>query len=149
MPDWIEKYWIEWIFGILCAVLAFLYRSLASKLKKQKTESDAVDSWESKKNKTHDFGPKLEAGKTYVLKETVSFAESDPKTALQELLQEKNLSAEYILVGESGPEHDKTFEAEVQISGKPYARGTGRSKKAAQMQAALETLRMMKDQKCI
>lgn len=42
MPDWIEKYWIEWIFGILCAVLAFLYRSLASKLKKQKTESDAV-----------------------------------------------------------------------------------------------------------
>lgn len=42
MPDWVEKYWIEWIFGILCAVLAALYKNLASKMRKQKEESDAV-----------------------------------------------------------------------------------------------------------
>ena len=42
MPDWISKYWIEWIFGILCAILAGLYRNLASRMKKQKAESDAV-----------------------------------------------------------------------------------------------------------
>lgn len=42
MPDWIEKYWLEWIFGILCAILAGLYKSLANKIKKQKEESDAV-----------------------------------------------------------------------------------------------------------
>ena len=37
MPDWIEKYWIEWIFGILCAVW-----SLSAWLKKQKEEQDAL-----------------------------------------------------------------------------------------------------------
>ena len=42
MPDWITKYWIEWVFGILCAILAGLYKSLATKLKKQKEEQSAL-----------------------------------------------------------------------------------------------------------
>ncbi|MBO4412138.1 MAG: ribonuclease III [Lachnospiraceae bacterium] len=85
----------------------------------------------------------------YVLNETVQFEEADPKTALQELLQAKNLEAQYVQTGESGPDHDKTFEFEVRIAGKPYARASGHSKKTAQMQAALETIRMIKGQSCI
>ena len=42
MPEWIAKYWIEWVFGILCAILAGLYKSLASKLKRQKEEQGAL-----------------------------------------------------------------------------------------------------------
>lgn len=42
MPDWIEKYWLEWIFGILCTILAGLYKSLSNKMKRQKEEADAV-----------------------------------------------------------------------------------------------------------
>ncbi|MBR6705651.1 MAG: hypothetical protein IKI84_03090 [Clostridia bacterium] len=42
MPDWIAKYWIEWIFGILCAVLAGLYKNLSARLKRQKEEQDAL-----------------------------------------------------------------------------------------------------------
>lgn len=42
MPEWIEKYWIEWIFGILCAVLAGLYKNLFARLKRQKEEQDAL-----------------------------------------------------------------------------------------------------------
>ncbi len=42
MPEWITKYWIEWIFGILCAILAGLYKSLSTKIKKQREEQDAL-----------------------------------------------------------------------------------------------------------
>ncbi|MBR3688912.1 MAG: hypothetical protein IKL85_07550 [Lentisphaeria bacterium] len=42
MPDWIAKYWIEWIFGIFCAVLAGLYKNLSARLKKQKQEQEAT-----------------------------------------------------------------------------------------------------------
>ena len=35
-------------------------------------DGNLVDSWISKKGETHDFGDKLEAGKSYVLKETVA-----------------------------------------------------------------------------
>lgn len=42
MPEWITRYWMEWIFGLLCAVLAGVYRSLTVRLKKQKEEQDAL-----------------------------------------------------------------------------------------------------------
>ena len=75
--------------------------------------------------------------------------ETDPKTALQEIVQEKGLSVEYVLVGESGPEHDKHYRYEVIIQGKAYGIGDGRSKKLAQMQAAEKTISMIKESKCI
>ncbi len=36
------KYWLEWIFGIVAAVLAGLYRNLSKKIEKQKEENKAI-----------------------------------------------------------------------------------------------------------
>ena len=69
---------------------------------------------------------------------------ADYKTALQELVQQKkNQVLSYALVGQSGPDHDKQFEVEVSLNGKSVGRGTGRSKKRAEQEAAkaaIETL---------
>ena len=62
---------------------------------------------------------------------------ADYKTQLQELVQQKkNQTLSYALVGESGPDHDKKFEVEVSLNGKVVGRGTGRSKKRAEQDAA-------------
>ena len=68
-------------------------------------------------------------------------ADPDYKTKLQELVQEKpGAVLRYAVVGQSGPDHDKTFEVEVTLNGKPLATGKGRSKKAAEQQAAKQAL---------
>ena len=51
---------------------------------------------------------------------------------------------DYIIVGEKGPDHDKEFEAEVRCNSKSLARGKGRTKKQAEMQAAKQALDNMK-----
>ena len=62
---------------------------------------------------------------------------ADYKTQLQELVQQKkNQTLSYALVGESGPDHDKQFEVEVSLNGKVVGKGTGRSKKRAEQDAA-------------
>ncbi|NLA26510.1 MAG: ribonuclease III, partial [Firmicutes bacterium] len=68
------------------------------------------------------------------------FLHRDYKTLLQELLQARDgVTPEYRIVRESGPDHDKMFEAEVIISGRGGAgRGQGRSKKEAEQAAAKE-----------
>lgn len=64
----------------------------------------------------------------------------DYKTALQELAQAKGLQLpDYNVVGEVGPDHDKTFIVEVKL-GSLSARGEGSSKKEAQQQAAKQAL---------
>ena len=61
----------------------------------------------------------------------------DYKTALQELVQQKkNQVLTYTLVGQSGPDHDKQFDVEVALNGIPVGKGTGRSKKRAEQDAA-------------
>ena len=61
----------------------------------------------------------------------------DYKTTLQELVQQKkNQVLSYALVGESGPDHDKTFQVEVSLNGVAVGTGTGRSKKRAEQDAA-------------
>ena len=69
----------------------------------------------------------------------------DYKSALQEHLQAGRKSpAEYQVVEETGPEHQKTFTVEVLTSEDVVARGRGTSKKAAEQEAArivLERLR--------
>lgn len=68
-------------------------------------------------------------------------ADPDYKTKLQELVQEKpGAELRYTVVGQSGPDHDKTFEVEVTLNGKTLATGKGRSKKAAEQQAAKQAL---------
>ncbi len=46
----------------------------------------------------------------------------------------------YILVGAIGPDHDKRFIAEVQVLGRKYGQGEGRSKQAAEKDAARDAL---------
>jgi ribonuclease-3 len=61
----------------------------------------------------------------------------DPKSALQERTQAEGREAPtYRVSGESGPDHDKTFTVEVMIDGAVSGRGTGRSKKTAELEAA-------------
>lgn len=61
----------------------------------------------------------------------------DYKTALQELIQrESGHTLSYRLIGESGPDHAKTFSMEVLLNGEPVGAGEGRSKKEAEQAAA-------------
>ena len=60
----------------------------------------------------------------------------DYKTLLQELVQTDKKSLEYVLVGEKGEAHNKTFEVEVRINNIVYGRGIGKSKKEAEQNAA-------------
>ena len=65
----------------------------------------------------------------------------DYKTALQELVQRHPGSVlEYRLIGESGPDHCKVFEAEVCLNGQRVGAGAGRSKKEAEQAAAAAAL---------
>ncbi|MBP3435386.1 MAG: ribonuclease III [Clostridia bacterium] len=68
----------------------------------------------------------------------------DYKTALQEIVQqnpEEQLT--YLLVGESGPDHNKQFAVEVHLNSNVIGTGRGRSKKEAEQQAAREALKLM------
>ncbi|MEM9618997.1 MAG: ribonuclease III [Pseudomonadota bacterium] len=61
----------------------------------------------------------------------------DPKTALQEWTQNKKLGTPHYAVLESdGPAHAPAFKIEVKVKGYATATGDGRSKRAAQMEAA-------------
>lgn len=68
----------------------------------------------------------------------------DPKSSLQEFVQGKSLpTPKYKVISEVGPDHQKRFEIEVEISGKAYGRGEGRSKSEAQQAAAKIALSMI------
>ncbi len=65
----------------------------------------------------------------------------NPKGELQELLQSRSLLApEYEFIGATGPDHQRVFECAVRHAGTELARGTGKSKKAAESAAALAAL---------
>ncbi len=71
--------------------------------------------------------------------------DKDYKTVLQEKLQEGgDVKIEYEITKESGPDHDKSFEAQVIFNGKILAKGAGKSKKGAEMQAAKKALEKIK-----
>jgi ribonuclease-3 len=60
----------------------------------------------------------------------------DWKTSLQELGASKGLGAPSYEVEDDGPDHAKTFTASVLLAGTVHGRGTGRTKKAAEQEAA-------------
>ena len=64
----------------------------------------------------------------------------NPKSALQEKLQEGGITPTYKLVETQGPPHDRTFVAQVYAGEKGLAQGVGRTKKEAESQAAKSTL---------
>ncbi|MFP4975858.1 ribonuclease III [Paenibacillus sp. CN-4] len=71
---------------------------------------------------------------------------SDFKTELQELIQHHGMgSLEYRIVEERGPAHEREFVSEVFMGSRSLGRGTGRSKKEAEQQAAAGALNELKD----
>ena len=75
---------------------------------------------------------------------TKHIGEKDHKTVLQEILQKHgDVKIEYTIIKESGPDHDKTFVAEVKCNKKYLATGIGRTKKAAEMEAAKKAIENM------
>ena len=71
----------------------------------------------------------------------------DSKTIFQEMVQ-GNLPGEisYRLVGEEGPDHNKTFLAQVWVGEVCFGQGKGHSKKAAEQAAAYHAICKMKRQ---
>ena len=69
---------------------------------------------------------------------------NDHKTVLQERLQVNgNVDIKYDIIKEDGPDHDKTFTAEVKLDGKVLAIGEKKKKKQAEMDAADKELKML------
>ncbi len=85
------------------------------------------------------------------IKDSVEFSSKnvgikDYKTVLQEKLQVNGeVLIQYNIIKEEGPDHNKTFTAEVKFNGKSLATGSGRSKKAAEMEAARKAIDIIED----
>ena len=70
----------------------------------------------------------------------------NPKGELQELLQAKSPAAPvYQLISSEGPDHDRNFVCAVLHDGVELAQGSGKSKKAAESDAALAALKKLRE----
>ncbi len=71
----------------------------------------------------------------------VTVKNADSKTELQQLTQMTDgATPTYVIVGESGPDHAKTFSVEVRLNSNVIGHGKGRSKREAEQNAAREAL---------
>ncbi len=72
----------------------------------------------------------------------------DSKTILQEIVQSdfKGEEISYDLTGETGPDHDKKFLVDVMIGDTVLGHGIGRTKKAAEQEAAYQAIIRLKGQ---
>lgn len=71
----------------------------------------------------------------------------NPKGELQELLQSRSPNApHYQMLSATGPDHDRQFECAVMHDGAELARGHGKSKKAAESEAALAALKKLREE---
>ena len=65
----------------------------------------------------------------------------DYKTYLQELLHNRKIiDIEYIVIKESGPDHNKVFTSQVKIKGKASGTGSGSTKKESEQNAAKQAI---------
>ena len=93
----------------------------------------------------------LDAAKSFVLRFMPSKIDmkkidqlADYKTRLQEIVQQNPQErVEYVLVKESGPDHDKIFEVELHLNSNVIGMGVGKSKKRAEQNAARQALKLM------
>ena len=86
--------------------------------------------------------PKVEAGQ---FEQVIDY-----KTRLQEILQiHGDVQITYEVTSESGPAHAKEFEVQVSVNGKLIGQGRGRSKKAAEQEAAKKAVENKVDPSCI
>ena len=71
----------------------------------------------------------------------------DSKTILQEIIQNDNNNQKlnYKLISEEGPDHNKTFQVAVCIGSEEIGYGTGRTKKAAEQEAASQAIRKLRN----
>lgn len=71
----------------------------------------------------------------------------DSKTVLQEIIQADNIGTfGYELKGEMGPDHNKEFLVDAVLNGKVIGEGKGRTKKAAEQQAAYKAILFLRGQ---
>lgn len=80
------------------------------------------------------FGPEIQEA----LDHPVDF-----KSALQERLAQRGTVVTYDVTAEEGPPHERTFEVAAAVDGRPAGTGRGRSKKAAEQQAARAALALL------
>ncbi len=93
----------------------------------------------------------MEEVRKFILKFIIKDIESpkpvkfkDYKTSLQEIVQKNpEERIEYVLVGQSGPDHSKHFVVEVHLNSNVIGKGGGKSKKEAEQQAARQALELM------
>ena len=96
----------------------------------------------------------LDSARTFIQTYVLSDIEKkqlfyDSKTILQEIVQSKihaDTRITYPLQKESGPDHDKTFEVVCSVNDVAYGRGKGHTKKAAEQQAAYETILLLRQE---
>lgn len=70
----------------------------------------------------------------------------DSKTILQEIVQARfKESISYRLIGEEGPDHDKSFYVAVYIGEEKYGIGRGRTKKSAEQEAAYQSILKLRE----
>ncbi len=71
----------------------------------------------------------------------------DSKTILQEIIQNNNSGQKlrYKLLSEEGPDHNKTFTVAVYVGNDEIGIGTGRTKKAAEQEAAYEAIQKLQN----
>ncbi len=95
----------------------------------------------------------LQAAGAFILRDFADLLEgidpkasmNNPKGELQELFQSQDSGVpEYRLVSSAGPDHDRFFESVVECNGKELGRGSGKSKKIAESEAALSALERLK-----
>lgn len=86
------------------------------------------------------FGPILEQA-------AKSDINRDYKTKLQEEAQARHkIVPHYVVIEEKGPDHDKVFQIQVSLKGKPLAFGSGKSKKEAEQDAARNALKIIREE---
>lgn len=92
----------------------------------------------------------MEVAKQFVHKYILTDIENkkliyDAKSSLQELVQKRKAGQIcYVLISETGPEHNKEFECAVEIGGKRMGTGVGKNKKEAEQKAAATALLLLK-----
>jgi ribonuclease III len=64
----------------------------------------------------------------------------DYKSVLQEQLARRAKLVAYVTVSEEGPAHDRSFVVVAEVAGEELGRGEGKTKKAAEQEAALHAL---------
>ncbi len=69
----------------------------------------------------------------------------DSKTILQEIVQNHKKKIRYKLISEEGPDHNKSFTMALYIGNEKISCGVGKSKKAAEQEAALQAIKKLQN----